>query len=138
MIPEKTLHTLEFARVLERLAGHTSFSVSKEMALQLRPLADREAVEALQEQVRETLRLQDARADLSLGGAHDIRPAVTRAALGGILDPGQLLDIHSTLEAAERSTRVSLAGRATIPDRQLPRAHRPHCPDDQRPGRDTG
>jgi DNA mismatch repair protein MutS2 len=102
MIPEKTLQTLEFAKVLERLAGHTSFSVSKEMALHMRPTSDPGEVEALQEQVREIVRLQDSRADLSLGGARDIRPAVARAALGGILDPSQLLEIHSTLEAAER------------------------------------
>jgi DNA mismatch repair protein MutS2 len=102
MIPEKTLHTLEFAKVLERLAAHTSFSVSREMALALHPLTDIGDVEALQEQVRETLSLQDTRTEVSLGGARDIRPAVTRASLGGILDPGQLLEIHGTLEAAER------------------------------------
>ena len=84
MIAEKTIRTLEFDKVLDLLAAQTSFSLSKELALALRPSIDAEEVRELQAQTREGLRLLEARVDASLGGAHDIRPSVQRAALGGV------------------------------------------------------
>ena len=108
MIADKTLHTLEFDKVLQRLAAHTSFSLSRDMVAQLRPSTELEEVQQLQDQVSEALRLVSTRADISLGGAHDIRAGVSRAALGGSLDPMQLLDVQSTLECSER-LRVALS-----------------------------
>jgi len=102
MIPEKTLQTLEFPKVLDKLAGHTSFSLSREMVLALRPLTRPEEVADRQARVREAGKVLDARADVSLGGARDIRPGVSRAQLGGILDPMELLEVRGTLECAER------------------------------------
>jgi DNA mismatch repair protein MutS2 len=102
MIAEKTLQTLEFPKVLDKLAGHTSFSLSREMSLALRPLTDAEEVRELQARIREAGKVLDARADVSLGGARDIRPGVSRAQLGGVLDPMELLEVRGTLECAER------------------------------------
>ncbi len=102
MIADKTLQTLEFPKVLDRLAAHSSFSLSKELLLALRPSTELDEVRDLQSQVREAMRLQDSRADVSLGGARDIRPYVSRAVLGGALDPVQLLEVRGTLECAER------------------------------------
>src|SRR5579863_7628084 len=102
MIAEKTLRTLEFDKVLERVAGQTSFSLSKELMLALRPVTAFDEARELQAQVGEALRLLESRIDVTRGGAHDIRPPVSRAALGGFLDPSQLLDVQSTLECAER------------------------------------
>ena len=109
MITERTLRTLELPKVLERLAGNTSFSLSREAALALRPANEMPAVQELLHQTEECIRLLDARSEPGMGGAHDIRPAVTRAGLGGALDPMQLLDVRSTLECAERVGR-SLSG----------------------------
>ena len=36
----KTLHTLEFPKILEQLAGYTAFAASHELALALRPTTD--------------------------------------------------------------------------------------------------
>jgi len=106
MISDKTLRTLEFPKVLERLAANASFSISKDAALELRPATELAAVQELQQQTEECARLLDSGADVGMGGAHDVRPAVTRADLGGALDPGQLLDVRSTLECAERIART--------------------------------
>ncbi|HEY8285590.1 MAG TPA: endonuclease MutS2 [Chloroflexota bacterium] len=102
MIADKTLQMLEFPKVLAMLANHTSFSLSKELALALRPETDADEVLDLQARVREAGSVLDARADVSLGGARDIRPAVSRAQLGGSLDPTELLAVRGTLECAER------------------------------------
>jgi len=106
MITDKTLRTLEYAKVLERLAQNTSFSLSREAALALRPVTELAAVQELQQQTEECARLLDSGTDVAMGGAHDIRPGVTRASLGGALDPLQLLDAQSTLECAERIARA--------------------------------
>jgi DNA mismatch repair protein MutS2 len=111
MIAEKTLLILEFDRVVERLAGFTSFSLSREYALALTPETDLDAVREAQARVAESWRALDSREDISLGGAHDIRSEVSRATLGGFLDPGQLLDVQSTLECSER-IRNALARRS--------------------------
>src|SRR5581483_1368920 len=106
MISDRTIRTLELLKVLERLAANTSFSLSREAALALRPLTDLSTVQELQQQTEECVRLLDTRSEVSMGGAHDIRASVTRADLGGALDPAQLLDVHSTLLCAERITRL--------------------------------
>src|SRR5437763_7546886 len=106
MISERTFRTLELAKVLERLAANTSFSLSRAAALALRPAAALSAVQELQHQTAECVRLLDMGVDVSMGGAHDIRPAVTRAERGGALDPTQLLDVRSTLDCAERIART--------------------------------
>ena len=108
MIAEKTLKTLEFDKVLERLAAHASFSLSKELVAGTQPAVELDEVRTLQQQVREAGRALESRADLSLGGAHDIRSQVSRTMLGGSLDPMQLLDVQSTLACADR-VRGSLA-----------------------------
>jgi len=102
MISDKTLRTLEFDRVLQQLAGYTSFSLSRELVEATSPSTDVDEVRDLQAQVAEANHLLEGRADISVGGAHDIRPDVTRAALGGALEPSRLLDVLSTLECAER------------------------------------
>src|SRR5436309_1303627 len=106
MFSDRTLRTLELAKVLERLAANTSFSLSREAALALRPAAEMSAVQELQHQTAECLRLLDLGVDVGMGGAHDIRPGVTRAERGGGLDPSQLLDVRSTLDCAERIART--------------------------------
>ena len=104
---EKTLQTLEFDKVLSRLAGYTSFSAGRELALSLRPSTDRAEVVRRQRMTAEARRLLRLKPDFGLGGAHDVRPAVHKAALGGVLLPSELLEVHSTLRSA-RSVRGNL------------------------------
>ncbi|HLZ71562.1 MAG TPA: endonuclease MutS2 [Dehalococcoidia bacterium] len=91
--------TLEFDKVLARLADLTAFSAGREAALALRPAASR--TEAAQRQAlgAEARRLRAGRPNLGLAGAHDVRPHAEKAALHGVLEPAELLEIHSTLVA---------------------------------------
>jgi DNA mismatch repair protein MutS2 len=52
-ISSHTLDTLEFPKVLGRLASYTSFSASKELALALRPATDVDEVRARQRRTSE-------------------------------------------------------------------------------------
>ncbi len=103
----KSLQTLEFPKILERLAGYTNFSASRELALALTPTNDlREAQERLA-QTAEARALFATRGTLTVGGAHDVRPLLPRARRGESLLPQELLDIRATLQAG-RTLRNTL------------------------------
>lgn len=104
---EKTLRTLEYDKIVSRLAGLTSFDPGQERALALRPSSDYDEVVRRQRITAEARRLRRLKPGIGLGGAHDIRVAVHKAALGGVLDPSELLDIHTTLLAV-RSLRGAI------------------------------
>jgi DNA mismatch repair protein MutS2 len=50
----------------------------------------------------QTRALLEDRPGIGIGGAHDIGPAIERAARGGRLEPGQFLEIADTLDATGR------------------------------------
>jgi DNA mismatch repair protein MutS2 len=98
----KSLEMLEFPRVREILAGFTSFSASRDLAMSLRPSADLELVSLLLTQSTEARRLLAANPGFSIGAASDVREAAEMAARGKILEPQTLVDIQMTLAAACR------------------------------------
>ncbi|RJQ39281.1 MAG: endonuclease MutS2 [Anaerolineaceae bacterium] len=96
----KTLTTLEYSRILERLESFAAFSASQKLAHTLRPTNDyRLAVDRLT-RTTEARRLLSEHAEISVGGARDIRPQVTLAARGGVLEIADFIDIKTTLESA--------------------------------------
>jgi DNA mismatch repair protein MutS2 len=103
---EKTLQTLEYPKILERLAGYTAFAASAEKARSLRPSVDIFEARRLQAETAEAVRLLVTHTDLTIGGARDVRAAVDLAARGGVLAPTDLLDIKSTLVAARTLART--------------------------------
>jgi len=112
---EKTILTLEYTKVLERLAGYASFSASAELARSLRPTADYDQVLQRQARTTEARRLLDVNSDVGIGGAHDVRPLVDRAARGGVLEPSELLSIKDTLISARVLFRAFERGAETYP-----------------------
>ncbi len=100
------LHTLEYDKILERLARHTSFSASRELALALQPSTDPAEVRYRQQETSEARAFQDIRPDVSVGGARDVRPLVRRAYLGATLLPADLLELRETLISARTLKRA--------------------------------
>ena len=94
-----TLRALEFAAIVEQLAGLTAFTPSRELAEDSLPMADPVLVSILQDQTDEATRLIDEQAQAGIGGARDVRQALERASRGGRLTPADLLDIGETLRA---------------------------------------
>ncbi len=92
----KTLHVLEYDKILERLKSFCDFSASMDLARALKPTANFDEAQRLLAETTEARNLFTV-SDIGIGGAHDVRPAVDLAARGGVLDPQQLLDIKSTL-----------------------------------------
>lgn len=115
LISKKTLHTLEFDKILQRLEEHASFSAGKEAVLALRPATELVAAQSLLDHTTEARLLLETHPSTHLGGAHDVRRAVRRAEVGSILTPAELLEIGSTLGAASRFRSSSLKGDLDVP-----------------------
>jgi DNA mismatch repair protein MutS2 len=109
----KHLNTLELPKILDRLAKYCAFSASEELTRELQPAHTPSEVQrrlAETTQAREALERLDS---LSIGGAHDVREFVQRAAHAGVLEPRQLLDIRDTLNAG-RNLQRTLSRHAAI------------------------
>jgi len=102
MIDEKYLETLEFPKILARLAEYTDFSAGRELALALRPVTDLEQARARQQETSEARWLFDAQGVIGVRGARDVRPLVETAVRGATLLPVDLLDIAATLSSGQR------------------------------------
>ncbi len=103
----KTLHVLEFDKILQRLAEHTSFSAGRELALRTIPTDDILLARQWLAETTEARRLLGEHSDVHLGGVHDVRPMLPLAERGGILLANDLLEIRSTLLRA-RALRTLL------------------------------
>ncbi|MBI2862333.1 MAG: endonuclease MutS2, partial [Chloroflexi bacterium] len=111
----KTLATLEFHKIQERLARHTSFAVSRELALCLEPSADLDQVSRWQSCTAEAVKLLEWRPNLSLSSAEDIQPFIHRASLGGTVRPDELLAILKTLRLARTTADTILRLKRDLP-----------------------
>ncbi|MBN2044015.1 MAG: endonuclease MutS2 [Anaerolineales bacterium] len=103
---EKTLQTLEYPKILERLAGYCAFNASAEKARALRPTADLHKARRSQAITAEAFKLLSMRPDTTIGGARDVREYAQAAARYVVLEPNQLLDIKYTLIAARNLRRI--------------------------------
>ena len=103
---EKSLQTLEFAKVLDRLAAYTAFSASTELAQSLKPASKLEEALTRQALTREAALLLDVKAEVGVGGAHDVRALTDRAARSGILTAQEVLDVKATLVSARELYRT--------------------------------
>jgi len=104
---EKSLHILEFDKVLEQLAAHTSFSAGEALARDLSPAVSADEARRRQAETREAATLFEEGSTVTIGGARDVRRAVDNAMRGYTLRPEDFLDVRSTLIAA-RSLRRQL------------------------------
>ena len=102
---QRNLQKLEFPTILARLSEYTHFSASRGLALGLQPSNDPYWVKQRLDETTEARHLLSLHSNLTIGGARDVREAVTSAAHGGILEPHQILDVKSTLIAARTLRR---------------------------------
>jgi len=103
---EKTLQTLEYPKILERIAAYASFSPTAEKAAALRPTADLSEAQRRQAETHEAVQLLITHPDLTIGGARDVREQVDLASHAGVLTPVDLLDVKSTLIAGRTLART--------------------------------
>jgi DNA mismatch repair protein MutS2 len=105
---DKSWQVLEYPKILNQLAEHTSFSLGHELALKLRPSSREDVVARRQQETSEARRLLDLKPDISLGGVSNLRPLLKKARLQSALTTSELLDTRNTLLSA-RTLRRSIA-----------------------------
>lgn len=93
----KSIQTLEFNKILDRLSGYTAFSASASLVRALRPTNDLQLAQQRQARTSEARRMLSEHPEVNIGGARDVRPLVDLALRSGVLSPQDLLDIKTTL-----------------------------------------
>ena len=93
----KSINTLEYSKILDRLNGYTAFSASAALVRALQPTNDMLLAQDRQARTTKARRLLDEYPEISVGGARDVRPQVEMAARGGVLTPQDFLEIKATL-----------------------------------------
>ena len=111
---QPALTLLEFDAIRQRLAASARTAVGAEAAADLTPSADPPEVAVRQQETAEARRLLETAGPLELGPGDDLRPAVRRAQLGGVLS-GVELRSAAALAAAARLNRSALARRDDLP-----------------------
>ncbi len=101
---EKSIHTLELPKVLERLAEQAVTEEGKQRCLALRPFTDADDVKRAQAETSAAVEMTALRGSPAFTGVKPVRACLQRADMGGALNTRELLDIAAVLRAA-RSCR---------------------------------
>ena len=125
---QRAIGLLEFDQIRLRLAETTRTILGGELAAELTPASDLRDIAVRQQETAEARRLLDTTGALELGPAEDLRPAVQRALLGGVLR-GEELRHMGALAAAARWNRNSLARRDDLPVLAAIAQNLPELPD---------
>jgi DNA mismatch repair protein MutS2 len=97
---EKSLRTLELPAVLEMLAREAVSEGAKEAAKNITPSGDLYEVRYRLEETTAARKMMTMRGSPAFSGVKDVRSAVRRADMGGMLNTSELLDIAALLRCA--------------------------------------
>ncbi|WP_159882725.1 endonuclease MutS2 [Paenibacillus puerhi] len=99
---QKILNTLDFHAVLEKCAHHASTSLGQERVMELQPSGEFQAVKIRLQATEEAVNVDRLKGGAPFGGIRNIRSAVHRARIGGMLNTTELLDVSMTSQGGRR------------------------------------
>ena len=99
---QKVYHTLEYYKILERLADYASCEEAKDRCHKLVPLTDPAEIAHLQKTTADALSRLYRGNGISFSGVHNVNASLKRLDIGGTLNTTELLMICSLLEVAKR------------------------------------
>lgn len=105
----KILKTLDYAKILHKLHHHAATSLGKEYVEKLLPVGDFAEVKLRLAATDEAVNVERLKGNAPFGGIRDIRAALHRARIGGMLNASELLDISTTSFGSRRLQRFVLA-----------------------------
>src|SRR5690625_4241196 len=94
---ERTLHVLEFNKVIDLLMEETASSVGKEAVQKLTPQTDMEIVQRLQNETDEALHVLRLDKPVPFAQVYDITESLKRSRIGSMLDTTECLQIAQTI-----------------------------------------
>ena len=115
MLDQKSLTILEFDKIRELVAGHTSFSGGRELALVMQPTTELEQAREWQAETREAVSLFETDSGVSIGGARDVRRAADNALRGFTLPAEDLLAVQAAIVAGRNLRRQLLRLEDRVP-----------------------
>ena len=118
----RSIALLEFPLVRERLADGDLVRAVPPARRGARAATDPVVVARGLDETDQARALLEERPGVGIGAAHDIGPAIERAARGGRLDPPQFLEIAETLDATARLATVARRRAPAAAARARPRA----------------
>lgn len=98
----KSLKTLEYTKIIERLAEYASSPLGIEKCQKLEPICDLKEIRRLQKETSDALARLWKKGAVSFSGTRDIRSSLKRLEIGSTLSARELLDIASVLTVALR------------------------------------
>ncbi len=116
---QKALHTLEYDKIIKKLAEYAASPLAKEMCRNLVPSSDFDEVVQSQSETSDAVTRVRQKGSVSFGGIQDIRDSLKRLDIGSSLSITELLAISSLLTA---SARIKAYGRhedSEFPDDSL-------------------
>lgn len=98
----KSLTTLEYDKIIDRLVSFAASDKAKERLKKLVPMTDIHDINAALSETSDALSRVYAKGVVSFGGVHDVGASVKRLEIGSSLNTVELLHISSLLTAAAR------------------------------------
>jgi len=92
----KVLDILEYPKIIDRLKAHAETSLGREWCGRLAPVGDLEEVKRRLQATDEAFAAERLKGPPPFGGIADVRAALKRAKIGGMLNPAELLEIAGT------------------------------------------
>ena len=100
---EKALKKLEYDKIIKKLMDFAVSPMAKEKAEALLPYTAMTDITQAQQETTEAVSMILRKGTLTLGGFREIRPQMKRAAMGGVLSMGELMNIGSFLYVCRRA-----------------------------------
>ncbi|SDC88616.1 MULTISPECIES: endonuclease MutS2 [unclassified Candidatus Frackibacter] len=105
---EHVLEILEYNKIKERLAKHTTSRLGHKLVVNLKPVSDLQYINQRQEEVTAAKKILNREGGVPLGGIRDITEALKKSSKEITLDGKELLDIANTLRAGRKLKRYLL------------------------------
>lgn len=100
---KKVLKTLEYNKILDRLASYAAIEEIKKRCLELVPCTDIDEINDLQKTTADALGRLYKDSSITFVGIHNVHASLKRLDIGGALNTTELLRIGSLLEVAKRA-----------------------------------
>lgn len=100
---KKVLKTLEYNKILDRLASYAASEEIKKRCLELVPCTDIDEINDLQKTTADALSRLYKDSSITFVGIHNVHASLKRLDIGGALNTTELLRIGSLLEVAKRA-----------------------------------
>ena len=109
---KKVLNTLEYNKILDKLAEYAACEETKSRCLELVPITDIDEINNLQLTTADALSRLYKDSNITFVGTHNVHASLKRLDIGGALNTTELLRISSLLEVAKRAKAYDRSERA--------------------------